>query len=107
MLLTHIDAAPFGVAQQDLIEARPLHLERLRRRRLDRGGEVCILFDVTVGLAEARAPLLHETGRCDRLLDTERAEDFVTPWKLRLADVKARKALALQQDDLPAATCQR
>src|SRR5262249_39647860 len=107
VLFAYVDSAAFSVAQQHLVEPRALHLKRLWRRRFDGGREIRILLDVTIGLAEARAPLLHEASRRDRLLYAERAEDFVAPWKLRLADVKARKALALQQDHFPATAHQR
>ena len=107
MLFEHPGAALLGMAQQDLVEFFAQHLKRLGRRRLARELEIGVPLVRAVGSPKARAPLLDEPGRRDRVAHAERAENLVGPRKLRFADVEARKSLALQHDDAPAALGQR
>src|SRR5262249_42118059 len=82
MLLEHARAALLRMAQQDLVEFFPQHLKRLWCRRLQRIREVGVALVGAVGPAEARAPLLDEAGRGDRVAHAEGAEDLVRPRRL-------------------------
>src|SRR6059036_4084985 len=107
MLLEHLGAALLGVAKQDFVEFFSQDLKRLRRGRLPRVLEVGVPLVRAVRSPEARAPLLDEARCGDRVAHAESPEDLVGPRQLRLADVKARKPLALQHDDLAAPLGQR
>ena len=102
VLLEHPGAALLGVAKQDLVESLAQDLKRLRCRRFRGGLKIGVPLVLPVGTAEARAPLLDEAGRRDRVACAEGVEDFVGPRQLRFADVEAREPLALQHDDAPA-----
>jgi hypothetical protein len=95
------------MAEEDLVEPRPRHLDGLRRGRFHRGREICILLGSAVEGPEARPPLLHESCGGDRLVDAQGAEDLVTPGKLGFADVESRKPVTLEEEDLAPVPGQR
>src|SRR5215470_19825962 len=98
MPLADVHAALLRVAQQEVVERRAGHLERLGGGGLGGFREVSVLLERAVERPEARAPLAHEARRIDRVVDAELPEDLVAPGELRLADVEAGELLSLQQE---------
>ncbi len=101
--LTHLDAAGRGVIEQHLVEPRALDLPGLRLRDAAGLREAGVEFDAAVAGAERGAPLLREAHRAHLILHAERVERVVHGGEQRLADMKARKAVALEQHDAMAA----
>ncbi len=107
VLLAHDDPGALGVAEQHLVERGPRDLVGLRDRGLDRRGEIHVGSGRPVDLREARAPLLHEAGLGHRVVGPEGLQHPVDPRQLRLADVEAGEAIALEQQHAPAASGER
>jgi hypothetical protein len=104
-LLNDLCADLGGMVEEQAVELRAGHLVGLRLRRFDGVREIYVPLDGAVGAGKARSPFLDEARRCHRGLDAERVEQLVAPRQLRLADVEARKRVALQHQDAASASC--
>ena len=101
MFLAHIGPRRRGVPEQQLVELRPGDLPRLGRPHLRGRGEVSEPFEGTVGGEEGRPPLRREPAAAHQALGPDGLERVVHRGEERLADVKAREAVALEQHHPP------
>src|SRR5262249_11883195 len=88
MLLEHAYAALLGMTQEDLVELFSQRLKRLGGGGLAGELEIGVALFRAVRSAEARAPLLDESGRRDRVAHAERAENLVGPRQRRCCYVE-------------------
>src|SRR5450759_2287874 len=97
-----VRAGTHSAAKQNLIELRTAHLVGERQRLVPALGEFVGLMTSIPGGDEFRAPFLHADG-LDLVGDAEARQDWQVRGQERLADMKARMALFLEQHDLIAA----
>ena len=101
MAFPHVGAAGRRVPQEQLVELGPWHLPGLRRPHLPRDREIGEALDRAVSGAERRAPLRGKCPRPDEIRRPDLLQHVVHRGQERLADVKAREAIPLEEDDAP------
>ncbi len=100
--LSHVGSAGGGMAQEKRIELGSRNLPRLGPRDLRGNGEVGEPLDRAVGRHEGRPPLGRKRLRAHEVVGANFLEHVVHRGQERFADVKARKAVTLEQDDTAA-----
>src|SRR5262249_36737686 len=98
-LFAHGGPAGRGVAQEELVELRPLDVVGHRVPVVQTPLEDDGTGPPGLLVPEERAVLLLEAGRADLLGDSELLEDRKVEGEERLADVEPGKLLLLQDDD--------
>jgi hypothetical protein len=101
VLLVHLGPLLRGVPEQQVVEPLARHLPGLRVGDLGRGREVGVALHAAVARAEAGAPLAGEPRGHHLAAAPELLEEFVAGGEQRLADVEARKAVALEDRHPP------
>jgi hypothetical protein len=99
MSFAHLHASGARAIEQDLIERGPRHVISPRRRHFRDRGEVDAPPALAVMGDQPRSELLRKPGRGHLLRDAEEREGVVGGREQRLADVKAREGLTLEQHD--------
>ena len=99
MPFAHVDAGLPCALEQDVVELGARDLIRLRPDHTGGGGEIDAAAAGPVVRDEPRAPLFREAGRGHRSGHAEEGEGVVGRGQQRLADVKARERLPLEEDN--------
>jgi hypothetical protein len=94
--LAHFDALGGGILQKDVIELRPIHLERGRGAGYQSVGEGVAAFQARVGGHELGRVLGQKAVPAQRRHYPELLEQRHRARQQRLADVKARETLLLE-----------